>query len=225
MVRDQHCLRSALVRDQHCLRSAAQLVMASNDLWPEAAYTKNDMEAFCNMLKARSRSASDVGWWLQEDLEALWNRAVKDDEVDWNEPLQSFLLQIEYCADILTTLPHICERVLKMKIETTSRSNSQNPRKAVEIRSSTNKVYYLSTFVNGEDCNCAIKFGGESWKDSMENAVRAANSTSEGCQLQTFVVNHLLSDQTSWYSKERSASTFTLERLFFFVLLSEISCV
>ena len=177
------------------------------------------------MLKARSRSASDVGWWLQEDLEALWARAVNDDEVDWNEPLQSFLLQIESCGDILKTLPHICERVLKMKIETTSQSNSQNPRKAVEIRSSTNKVYYLSTFVNGEDCNCAIKFGGESWKDSMENAVRAANSTSEGCQLQTFVVNHLLSDQTSWYSKERSASTFTLERLFFFVLLSEISCV
>ena len=191
-----------MVRDQHCLRSAAQLVMASNDQWPEAAYTSNDMQAFCKMLKARSKSASDVGWWLHHDLDELWNRARTNDEVEWNDTtLQSFLLQIDQCGDILTSLPDFCERVLKMKIET-----------------------------NGEDCNCAIKFGGESWKDSMENAVRAANSTSEGCQLQTFVMNHLLSDQTSWYSKERSASTFTLERLFcFFCCLrsavSEISHV
>ena len=159
------------------VKQIPQAVGTSIPPWPEAAYTRNDMQDFCRMLKARSKSASDVGWWLQDDLDQLWRSALENDEVEWNDTtLQSFLLQIDHCADILTSLPGICERVLQMKIATTSRSNSQNPGKAVEIRSSSNRVYYLSTILNGEDCNCAIKFGGESWKDSWEIVPMARNS-------------------------------------------------
>ena len=91
--------------------------------------------------------------------------------------------------------------------------NSPNPEKAIEIRGKGSQtVHYHSTVINGGDCNCPIIFGGQAYKEALEQSVRGANSTVEGVALQTWIRDNLLSVD-SWYCQQLSVLTLTIECL------------
>ena len=57
--------------------------------------------------------------------------------------------------------------------------------------------------INGGYCTCPITFGGETYKEAREQSVRA---------LQTWIRDNLLTVD-SWYSRELSVLTLTIECL------------
>ena len=71
-------------------------------------------------------------------------------------------------------------------------------------------LQYHSTVINGGDCNCPITFGGQAYKEALEQSVRGANSTVEGVALQTWIRDNLLSVD-SWYCQQLSVLTLTIE--------------
>ena len=60
---------------------------------------------------------------------------------------------------------------------------------------------------------------GESWKEAQEKSVRAANNTLEGLQLQTWIMNNLLTEKC-WYRSHLSVSGFLYKCFLLFVSLS-----
>ena len=182
--------------------------------WPNCAYTFEDVMAFCQMLTAQSSTASVIDG-LEEDLQKLWTRAYNNDELESFRTCEcdSHLVQIEKLDDILDPLPGLLEKVFDMKKRKEAEVNSQNPEKAIEIRSKGNaNVHYHSTVINGGYCTCPITFGGEVYKEAREQSVRGANSTVEGVALQTWIRDNLLTVD-SWYSRELSVLTLTIECL------------
>ena len=175
--------------------------------WPSCASEWQDVVKFCNMLTGKSRSAKIVD--LTDSLEELWTRAKFYGEMP--NKCMSHLFQIEACDDILSGLPELLQKVFDMKVRKEREVNVCHPQKAIEIRKGQSKVYYHSSVINGNECNCPITFGGEAWKETQETVVRAAVNTIEGINLQTWLDENLLTDK-SWY---KSAKSLLVEYLFF----------
>ena len=186
--------------------------MAGADRWPNCAFTMDDVNSFCQMLIARSSTAT-VSEGLQGQLEHLWTLAYNNEELETarGPKCDSRLVQIEKVDDLLDPLPKLLDDVFEMKKRKEGEVNSQNPEKAIEIRGTGSQiVYYHSTVINGGDCNCPITFGGQAYKEALEQGVRGANSTVEGVALQSWIRDNLLSVD-SWYSEKLSVLTLTIE--------------
>ena len=189
-------------------------LMAGADRWPNCAFTMDDVNAFCQTLIARSSTAT-VSEGLQRQLEHLWTLAYNNEELDTGRgpKCDSRLVQIEKVDDLLDPLPKLLDDVFEMKKRKEGEVNSQNPEKAIEIRGKGSQtVHYHSTVINGGDCNCPITFGGQAYKEALEQSVRGANSTVEGVALQSWIRDNLLSVD-SWYSEKLSVLTLTIECL------------
>lgn len=178
--------------------------------WPSCASEWQDVLKFCNMLTGKSRSAKIVD--LSDRVSELWTRAKFNGELpNSEEECMSHLFQIEDCDDVLSGLPELLQKVFDMKVRKEREVNVCHPQKAIEIRKGQSKVYYHSSVINGNECNCPITFGGEAWKETQETVVRAAVNTIEGINLQTWLDENLLTDK-SWY---KSAKSLLVEYLFF----------
>ncbi|CAE7579943.1 unnamed protein product [Symbiodinium sp. CCMP2592] len=183
--------------------------MPATPKWPACAFSREDAERFCEMLAA-AHGPAYVDDTLNDVLQKLFLKALKDYEMDENTSnggLQSSLWQIRDCQS-LEMLPSLCQNIHDMKIAKESEVNKSNPTKAVEI-SGKQKAgnYYLSTTVNGRGCNCAVKFGGEKWKETQDSSVRPCEATMEGLAMQRWVVDKLLKKE-SWYKENKSFNIF-----------------
>ena len=161
------------------------------------------------MLIGKSRTAQIVD--LTNSLKELWGRAQHYGEMHTNETCNSHLFQVEACDDILSGLPELLQKVFDMTVRKEREVNVCHPQKAIEIRKGQSKVYYHSSVINGNECNCPITFGGEAWKETQETVVRAAVNTIEGINLQTWLDENLLTEK-SWY---KSAKSLLVKYLFF----------
>ena len=158
---------------------------------------------------------------LNEDLVKLLTMAHRDFELEEKDEKQcrSSSVQIEECGALLDDLPEILNSVFKMKMKKEAEVNCHRPEKCLEIARDARTVYYHSTIINGKNCNCPFTFGGESWKEAQEKSVRAANNTLEGLQLQTWIMNNLLTEKC-WYRSHLSVSGFLYKCFLLFVSLS-----
>ena len=146
---------------------------------------------------------------LNEDLQKLLDMADRAFELEDKDERQcrSSIVQIEDCGEVLDDLPQILNTVFKMKMRKEAEVNCHRPEKGLEIARDARTVYYHSTIINGNSCNCPFIFGGESWKEAQEKSVRAASNTLEGVQLQNWVMNNLLGEPC-WYRNHLSVSGF-----------------
>ena len=202
-------------------------MMSLTSHWPQCAYSFEEVKSFCTMLTAKcTRARCRNGYRLNADLAVLWSRAKLNNELDGyaDENCRPHLVQIEECDEILLPLPMILQDIFQMKINKEMELNCNNPRKAIEIRRDAKTVYYHSTIINGKDCNCPITFGGESWKETQEQSVRAAHNTMQGLKLQKWVTDHLLT-VASWYNSELSVSCLLNECLCFLFLFHRVLSV
>ena len=144
---------------------------------------------------------------LNAELTNLLTMADRANELEEKDEKQcrSCLVQIEDCGLILNDLPQLLNRVFQMKMNKEREVTCNRPEKCTELRSAAKNIYYHSTIINGNNCNCPFTFGGESWKEAQEKSVRAANNTMEGLQLQTWVMSNLLAEP-SWYRSQLSLS-------------------
>ena len=179
--------------------------MPATPEWPACAFSRKDAQRFCEML-AEAHGPANVDDTLNVDLQNVFQRSLKDQEMDWDaskDGLQSSLWQIRDCPS-LKKLPLLCQSIHDMKIEKEREINPHNPRKAVEIMGRQGAgVYYHSTTVNGRDCNCAVKFGGEKWRETQECSVRPCEATMQGVAMQRWVQDNLLKKE-SWYKQNKS---------------------
>ena len=90
--------------------------MAGADRWPNCAFTLDDVKAFCQMLIARSSTATVIEG-LQAELEHLWTLAYNNDELETcrGTTCDSRLVQIEKVDDLLVPLPKLLDDVFEMK--------------------------------------------------------------------------------------------------------------
>ena len=181
--------------------------MSTNAAWPQCAYSYSEVQSFSSMLRKKCTRSVIRNPRLNEELQNLLDAAAFDSQLDDSAERQSrsSLVQIEDCGEVLNELPDILNSVFRMKVAKEAEVNSARPQKCLEIARDAKTVYYHSTIINGNSCNCPFIFGGESWKEAQEKSVRAANNTLEGVQLQNWVMNKLLGEPC-WYRDQLSLS-------------------
>ena len=165
--------------------------MSTNAAWPQCAYSYTEVQSFSRMLRKACPRSVIKNPALNEELQKLLDMAAFDHQLQDKDDRQSrsSILQIEECGEVLNELPEILNSVFKMKMAKEAEVNCHRPEKCLEIARDARTVYYHSTIINGNSCNCPIIFGGESWKEAQEKSVRAASNTLEGVQLQNWVMN------------------------------------
>lgn len=163
--------------------------------------------AFAKMIMSQSKTAK-ISEHLSDYLSELWREAYYSNELDGHcgEACEADLIQIENCGDILEHLPQILQNVFDMKIRKESAVNFNHPTKAIEIRRDVGHVYYHSTTINGRNCNCPITFGGEAYREVVEQCCRPASGSVEGMALQKWLAETLLTHH-SWYRDKLSVLT------------------
>lgn len=203
-------------------------MLSTNAAWPQCAYSLAEVQAFSSMLRKKCEKSVIRNPRLYEELQNLLNAAALDSQLDQNaeRTSRSSLVQIEECDEVLNELPGILNSVFRMKVAKEREVNQARPEKCLEIARDRSTVYYHSTIINGNSCNCPFIFGGESWKEAQEKSVRAANNTLEGVQLQNWVMNKLLGE-SCWYRDRLSVlcllynkfwcSLFLCVHAFFFI--------
>ena len=146
---------------------------------------------------------------LNQELQKLLDIAHRDCQLEEKDDRQSrsSIVQIEDCGEVLNDLPQILNSVFQMKMNKEAEVNCNRPEKCLEIARDARTVYYHSTIINGNSCNCPVIFGGEYWKEAQEKSVRAASNTLEGVQLQNWVMDKLLAEPC-WYRDQLSVSGF-----------------
>ena len=195
-------------------------MLSTNAEWPQCAYSYSEVQLFSQMLAKGCPESVIENPALNQELTDLLTAADKSFELEDKDEKQcrSCLVQIEGCGKILNELPQLLNSVFQMKIKKEMEVNCNRPEKCLEIRRDAKNIYYHSTIINGNNCNCAFTFGGESWKEAQEKSVRAANNTIEGLELQTWVMNNLLAGN-SWYRSQMSLSGLLYKCCFFFSFL------
>ena len=183
--------------------------MSTNAAWPQCAYSYSEAQSFSSMLRKKCPRSVIKNPRLNDDLQKLLDMAALDSQLEDKDDRQSrsSLLQIEDCGEVLNELPEILNSVFKMKMAKEAEVNTHRPEKCLEIDRDARTVYYHSTIINGNSCNCPCIFGGESWNEAQETSVRAASNTLEGVQLQNWVMDKLLAE-ACWYRDQLSVSGF-----------------
>ena len=139
-------------------------MLSTNAAWPQCAYSLAEVQAFSSMLRKKCENSVIRNPRLHEELQNLLNAAALDSQLDQNaeRTSRSSLVQIEDCDEVLNELPGILKSVFRMKVGKGGRGEpGTRPEKCLEIARDRSTVYYHSTIINGNSCNCPFIFGGE----------------------------------------------------------------